>query len=181
MNLVKQIGSTVLILLILLNVLGYYGLFMGLDYQNNRVMQRRLDAGTYDGADEITLKIPLAIPYLSDAADFERVDGKFEHQGQVYRKVRQRYSQDTLTVVCVKDHTGTQLKHALTTYVKTFSDKPADSRHTSKTSLTLIKENLIRPVGLGHYTTGWHYSLSAVRAGAVFIPSFSSSIIHPPE
>lgn len=181
MKVVKKIGSVVLVLLVLLNVLGYYGIFMGLDYQNNRSMLKKLDAGIYDGQDEITIKFPLAIPYLSDAADFERVDGRFEHEGQVYRKVRQRYSQDTLTVVCVKDHTGTQLHQALKSYLKTFSDKHADSGQTSKTSFTLIKAYFTSLLHLESRATGWHCGLSTVRTDVAFIPSFSASIIHPPE
>jgi hypothetical protein len=144
-------------------------------------MLKKLDVGAYNGEDEITIKIPLAIPYLPDAADFARVNGKFEHDGQVYRKVSQRYSQDTLHVVCVKDHTGTRIGHALKSYVKTFSDKPADSRHTPKVSLTFIKEYFIRPIHLECRASGWHYGLSAARAGVAFIPSFSASINHPPE
>ena len=181
MNLVKKIGSVVLVLLILLNVLGYYGIFMGLDYQNNSVMQAKLDAGTYDDEDQLLIKLPLAIPYFQDAATFERADGRFEHGGQVYRKVSQRYSQDTLYMVCVKDHTGTRIGHALKSYVKTFSDKPADSQHSSKTTLTLIKEYLIRPTDLECRTTGWHYGLSTAHTGVAFIPSFLVSINHPPE
>jgi hypothetical protein len=144
-------------------------------------MLKKLDAGAYDGQDEVIIRIPLAVPYVQDAPNFERVDGKFEHQGQVYRKVRQRYSQDTLHVVCVKDHTGTQIQRALTSYVKTFSDKPADTKHPSKTSLTFIKEYLVRAIRLEHRATGWHYGLAMVRPVVVFIPSFSASIIHPPE
>jgi len=181
MNVVKKIGSAVLVLLILLNVLGYYGIFMGLDYQNNRAMLEKLDAGAYDDDDQILIKLPLAIPYFQDAATFERADGRFEHAGQVYRKVSQRYSQDTLYMVCVKDHTGTRIGHALKSYVKTFSDKPADSQHSSKTTLTLIKEYLIHPIYLECRTSGWHYGLSATYKGFAFIPSFLASINHPPE
>jgi len=181
MNLVKRIGSAVLILLVLLNVLGYYGIFMGLDYQNNLAMRDKLDSGTYDERDEVEINIPLAVPYLPDAEDFDRVDGKFEYNGHVYLKVRQRYSQDTLYVVCVKDHTGTQIRKALTSYVKTFSDKPADTKHGAKTSLTFIKEYFLRSIQLEHRTAGWHYGLALMRAVVVFIPSFSASIHHPPE
>jgi len=181
MNLVKRIGYAVLILLVLLNVLGYYGVFMGLEYQNNRAMLKMLDAGMYDGEDEVTIKIPVSIPYLIDAEHFERVDGTFEHQGQVYRKVKQRYSQDTLYMVCVKDHRGTHLQHALTSYVKTFSDRPVDHKPSTKISLSFIKEYFHRSIHLEHYAAGWHYGLSVVRAGVVFIASFSAFIIHPPE
>jgi len=181
MNLVKRIGYAVLILLILLNVLGYYGVFMGLEYHNDRAMLKMLDSGGYDDEDEITIKIPLSIPYLADAEDFKRVDGRFEHAGQLYRKVRQRYSQDTLHLVCVNDHAGAEIRHALKHYVKTFSDKTADSRHTSKISLTLIKEYLTRPIHFECRASGWHYGLSAARTDIAFIPSFSASINHPPE
>jgi len=84
-------------------------------------------------------------------------------------------------VVCVKDHTGTQLQKALKSYVKTFSDKPADHKPVSKTPLAFIKEYFSRSIHPECHTAGWHYGLWAVRTGVAFIPSFTASIIHPPE
>lgn len=182
MDVVKRINSAVLILLILLNVLGYYGVFMGLDYQNSRAMLHKLDSGSYNEQDEVTIKIPVAVPYLPDAEGFERVDGRFEHKGEVYRMVKQRYSQDTLYIVCVKDHTGTRLQRALTSYVKTFSDKPADSKQRGKVASGFNNEYFLRYIQLERRAVGWHYAvITTGSALASFIPSFSFSIIHPPE
>ena len=71
--------------LLLLNVFGYYALFVGLQYRNDLAMTRMFDSGTYEESQTITIKLPLTVPYLSDYKGFERVDGKFWHEGQFYR------------------------------------------------------------------------------------------------
>jgi hypothetical protein len=81
----------------------------------------------------------------------------------------------------VKDRRGTQIQQALTTYAKTFSDKPADTKPGTKTSLTFIKEYFLRSIQLEHRAAGWHHGLVLMGSFVVFIPSFSASIIHPPE
>jgi hypothetical protein len=43
----------------------------------------------------ILLKIPVAVPYQIDSEGYERVDGEFEHQGEFYRLVKQKYQNDT--------------------------------------------------------------------------------------
>jgi hypothetical protein len=113
----KRLTTICLVALLLLNVLGYYGVFVGLQYQNERSQLKRFDADLYDESETFTIKVPISIPYAVDQSDFERVDGEFEHQGQIYRMVKQRLSNDTLHIVCIKDHHETRITQALKDYV----------------------------------------------------------------
>jgi hypothetical protein len=171
----------VLSFLILLNVLGYYGIFVGLGYRNSQEVTRQIDSDRYSESNTVLIKVPLSIPYAANT-EYERVDGEFSHEGQVYRLVKQKLVNDTLFVVCLKDEKGTAINRALTDYVKTFSDKPVDSKSNQKDQFSFVKEYVVRDVaGTVIGASFWERDLIASRLDAVFIDSFSASVIHPPE
>lgn len=153
-------GFTLFMLaLFLLNVLGYYGVFVGLQFKNSREMQARFDNEDYARTQEITIKVPITVPYATDSREYTRVDGEFEHQGEVYRMVKQKLQSDTLYIVCVKDNTSKDIKQALADYVKTFTDKPANEKSNSKTAQNLIKDYMVSSTTLQTISDGWNNRL----------------------
>lgn len=94
----------------------------------------------YAGSDAITLKIPLALPYSFGQQNYERVDGKFNYEGEVYRLVKQKLYNDTLYIVCVKDKKGTVIKDAIEDLASTLTDKPINSKSSSKTANIFLKD-----------------------------------------
>ena len=165
----------------MLNALGYYGVFVGLHYQNDLAMMKALDADTYDASQTITIQFPVSIPYMPDQADFKRVNGKFEHQGEFYRLIKQKYAHDTLTVVCVKDTEHKKIDNALADYVKTFTDKAADGKSTSKITFNFIKDYIPTTFAIGSTTSGWTTNVIHNSACGTLTSSFFASIVHPPE
>lgn len=164
-----------------MNVLGYYGVFVGLQYQNKINQIKRFDAALYDESETFTIKVPISVPYAVDQSEFERVDGEFEQEGQVYRMVKQKLSSDTLHIVCIKDHHETQITQALKDYVKSFADKPAHGKSNGKAALTFIKDYIITSHEIGHGAGGWSTMISHQAHSENLIPSFCASIVHPPE
>lgn len=146
--------------LFLLNVLGYYGVFVGLQFKNSREMQARFDNEDYARTQEITIKVPITVPYATDSREYTRVDGEFEHQGEVYRMVKQKLQSDTLYIVCVKDNISKDIKQALADYVKTFTDKPVSEKSNSKTAQNLIKDYMISSTTLQTISDGWNNRLT---------------------
>ena len=161
--------------------MGYYGVFLGLHLKNDIAMSKALDADIYDLSNAITLKVPVSIPYMPDQPDFDRVDGQFEHDGELYRMVKQRYAKDTLTVICVKDIRHKNINLALSDYVKTLTDKGTDSKPSSKTTVSFIKDYLLISFKLNSVTEGWAMRVLHNADYQSLIPTFSASIIHPPE
>lgn len=144
----------------LLNVLGYYGVFVGLQVKNKRDMQARFDNDDYSPTQEVTIKVPITVPYATDSREFTRVDGEFEHQGETYRMVKQKLQRDTLYIVCVKDNASHDIKQALVDYVKTFTDKPVSEKSNSKTSQNLIKDYIVSSTTLQTVSDGWNNLLT---------------------
>jgi hypothetical protein len=179
---VRKLISILFITLFLLNVLGYYGLFIGLHYQNSRLVNQQLDSENYNDEETLTIKMPITIPYATDSRDFERVTGEFEYHGEFYRLVKQRLTRDTLHIVCVKDSQSKRIHQALATYVKTFSDKPVDGQqNTSKSTTDFIKDYLAHTLSCAPKSLGWECEIHR-RPGISFLVSdFYASIVHPPE
>jgi hypothetical protein len=154
----KKPISILLILLLLFNALGFYGLLQGLRYKTTADLVKRLDTQRYSEDETILLKIPVAVPYQMDSEGYERVDGEFEHEGEFYRLLKQKYQNDTLFIVCIKDDASKRIDQALTDYVKTFTDKPVDAKHTAK--VNFIKDYLPSKISICANSTGWNYVLS---------------------
>jgi hypothetical protein len=144
-------------------------------------MTHALDADEYDESQALTIKIPVAIPYAVDSHDFVRVAGTFQHEGEFYRLVKQRLLSDTLHIVCIKDQQSKRINQALTDYVKTFTDKPAsDSQHVLTFS-DFIKDYLTTTTSISSLNFGWQLDLEKSTSLNVFLSTYCSSIIHPPE
>lgn len=146
-------------------------------------MTRSLDADIYDQEHTITLKVPVAIPYMPDQTDFSRASGNFEHEGQLYRIVKQRYAQDTLTVICVRDVEHEKIDTMLADYVKTFTDNATDKStgSSSKISITFIKDYLQQSFSMISDSNGWAAKIVLSTKRGMLVPSFAVSINHPPE
>lgn len=160
----KKVLSICLIILILFNTLGFYGLFVGMRYKVKYDLVKRLNKDNYNEKETVTIKVPLAIPYHVDKKTYERVDGEVEHNGEFYRLVKQKLENDTLFIVCIKDNASKRIKKALSDYVKTFTDKPVQAKHSGKTTLSFMKDYMPSSCKLSSASKGWSYSIqSGVR------------------
>jgi hypothetical protein len=176
---VKRGFTLFLLFLFLLNVLGYYGVFLGLQFKNAQEMKALFDNDNYLPEEEVVIKVPITVPYATDSRSFTRVDGEFEHQGEVYRMVKQRYLSDTLFIVCVKDPTSRTIKQALADYVKTFSDKPSGDKSNTKTLQLLIKDYISSSIEVQSAGIGWQEAI-AFGASALEYNSVSPTRTGPP-
>ena len=168
-------------MLFLLNVLGYYGVFVGIQLNFEKELRSQFDDEHFTSDQEITLQIPISVPYATDAQEFTRVDGEFEYQGEMYRLVKQRYAGDTLTIVCIKDAASKEIKQALADYVKSFSDNPSSEKNTSKTTQVFSKDYIPTTTALQSLTTGWNTGITS----STLVEDYQSLVIQlhspPPQ
>ncbi len=181
LTLVKRALTLFMLLIFLLNVVGYYGIYVGLKARNVREMQARFDNEEYATHQEVTIKVPLTVPYATDSREYSRVDGEFEHQGEIYRMVKQRLLSDTLYIVCVKDETSKDIKQALVDYVKTFSDKPTSEKGSSKTLQNFIKDYIAASTILQTSNDGWNHSLTSGTLQVAYQPCALALTSPPPK
>lgn len=154
-------GFTIFLLaLFLLNVLGYYGIFLGLQFKTEQDMKALFDQEEALPQQEITIKVPLTVPYATDSREYTRVDGEFEYQGETYRMVKQRVTSEALYIVCVKDSKSDNIKQALADYVKTFTDKPVNEKGNAKNIQNFIKDYIATYTSVHSSAAGWNNSIS---------------------
>jgi hypothetical protein len=158
--------------------MGYYGIFVGLQYSNTREMIRQFDADAYNRQEAQTLKIPF--PSACSSETFERVDGDFERDGEMYRLIKQRLYRDTFHIVYIKDKTATALKNVIEDYVQTFSEDSTEDGQQTVLPI-FIKEYFTRPFFIQHSSFGYQQPVRKESHPAIFIDSYIRSIVHPPE
>jgi hypothetical protein len=177
----RRLIALFLLFLFLLNVMGYYGIFIGLQWQNGRALNERLDSDDYEEFETVTYKIPFILPYGTDSRGFERVEGSFQYNGETYRLVKQKFYRDTLYIVVIKDEKSQRISEALSDYVKTFTDKPAHAEGAIKISFDFAKDYLSTVVAISAASAGWEIGIHSCHSTSHFTSSFLASIIHPPE
>ncbi len=177
----RKAVSILLVVLLLFNALGFYGVLMGLRLQSMQNLVNRLDQNDYSDKETITLKIPVSLPYTAADLSYERVDGEIEFNGEFFHLVKQKLQNDTLYVVCIRDCNGKQITQALHDYVKTFSDRSDTSKNTAKIFQTIIKDYL--PVTITIESTfGWNTELTAqTRYPVSYSAQHAQRVVQPPE
>ncbi len=173
----KKFTAYALIVLLLLNVMGYYGVFLGIKYSHNAELTQHFDSADFDAYQSITIKVPLTVPYYGDTK-FERINGEIDYEGETYRLVKQKYQKDTLYIVCVRDVESKAIKQALADYVKTFSEHSSDGM-TIKSAPGFIKDYISTPIGVKPSATGWKSDIQFGLTEQLF-KSFSPTRFSPP-
>ncbi len=163
----------------MLNVMGYYGLFVGLKYKNTVRVTHLINSEDYSQSETITLKIPLSVPYFGDT-EFERVDGEIEHQGQYYRLVKQKLEKDTLHVVCIRDTRADVIHEAIADYVDTFATQSTD-RSNSKSIQSFIKDYCASTFGLDTDAAGWAAEQPFTSFSIAVVEAVKKSPSPPPK
>lgn len=164
--------------IILLNIAGYYLVFEGWKYHNSISWSFDEEASN---AQELIVEIPVNVPYATQAKDWEKADGQFEYQGDMYRIVKQKLTLDAVYIACVKDNEGNRIKQQLEDFVKSFTDKPGDAKQSVKSFPGFIKEYVSNIVSVKSSVLGWSLAVAFVLPAQSLVPSFSVSIVHPPE
>jgi len=159
--------------------MGYYAVFLGLQYKHRLAMTAKFDAGMYDESQTITLQIPMAVPYLASDEEFKRVDGSFQYNGEHYRLIKQKYSTDALIVVLAKDNENKRIADAMSSYVMSFTDM--NDEQDNHFTVTFIKDYIPQTFSIISTSEGWQSEVVETFTSHSLIPGFTASVIHPPE
>jgi hypothetical protein len=168
------------------NIMGYYWVLIGLHYNSTLSLEKKLNEDEYSERETITFKFHLTLPYSLGEPAFERAEGQFEYNGAYYHLVKQQYAQDTLYLVCIRNHETQRINQALNDYVKTFANQPtgppsSDAGKTVKILPTLLKDYLAQEFSILHSSAGWAVALQFANSKQGHLASHHQVIIQPPE
>jgi hypothetical protein len=114
--------------------------FWGLRFETDQKLTARLDADLYDQDATIELKIPVALPYPIYTEGFKRVDGRFEHKGEFYKLVKHKFQNDTLYIVCIRDHETRKLVSTIADYTRLTQSFPTNNEKAQDLLSKLAKD-----------------------------------------
>ena len=158
---------------------GYYLVFWGLKSQANQELLHRLDAEQYSSQDLVVITIPVSLPYPIQQNGYERVNGEFQYNGEFYNLVKQRLENDTLFLVCIKDHDEGSLADALSEYTSMANNLPSNAKHTLELFGKLFKDYTPTTLIAEATSIGWCRQLVR-QEHFVPLPDISYQIQTPP-
>jgi hypothetical protein len=176
---VKRIFSIFLLIIFLFNVGGYYVVFLALRLHATAELTQRLNADQYSQDELVELRLPVSLPYPLQENDFQRVDGKFEHEGQFYRLVKQKLEDDVLIIICIKDKKEKQLDESMKDYSKLANDIPSSSKKTQNILSKLLKDFESLESGSIQRSNCWQQTISFAGIGCK-VANESLSVTGPP-
>lgn len=157
----KRLFSLLFLMLFLFNLVGYYGVYLGLRVSAKQEMRARLDAEAYSDEETLTVKLPFTLPYQNDWDSFKRIDGDFEKDGSFYSLVKHKIERDTLVIVYIRDHQETSLFETFSRFVEATTDTPM-SKKAGKLIEHFTKDYLATVSILEKSSAGWlvenHYT-----------------------
>lgn len=117
-------------LIMLANCVGFRLMVSLMEKEHQSAQVAQLDKALYSESDLVVIKTPLQLPYYTNNADWERVDGQVEVGGLVHRYVERRIFNDSLELRLLPDALSTKLQAVGLSLCKT-TDLPANDKKTS--------------------------------------------------
>lgn len=174
----KRFVSISLLLVFLFNVGGYYLVFIGLHHRSDRILSKRIEQNQYRADETIELKVPVTLPYPLQQNGFEKIDGKFEHQGTFYKFIKQKFENDTLHIVCIRDVESKQIANTLKDYVAKTNDLPTNSKNSLNLLSKFLKDFESLDTDLIQHLDGW--SVRILFADPTFTLHNAVTTLHGP-
>lgn len=106
--------------LLLLNTLGYYPVYLCMQWKAQAEFSRQLENNMIGDEEFYTIRLAVDLPpyWNPELALPERIEGQIFAAGEFYKLYKQSISQDSLTILCVKDHAQKHLLDTLTDWVR---------------------------------------------------------------
>jgi hypothetical protein len=124
----KKLLSILLLIVFSFNLGGYFILFKVLQHSVNRELVEDLDNNQYQNDQLLEIQVPISLPYVTYSGELKRINGKIEHNGEIYKLVKQKFINDTLHIYCIADKVEKRLIVNFKEYAKHTTDAPASQK-----------------------------------------------------
>jgi hypothetical protein len=121
-NALRKIAAILLLGMLFFNWFGYRLLADLLQQQADIELEARLDQNDYDESQLVEMRVTLNLPYQTNWADFERVDGEIEIEGIHYKYVKRKVLDGQLVLLCLPNETKMRLQTARDDFFKLVND-----------------------------------------------------------
>lgn len=168
----KKLAAIFLLSLLVFNTVGYRFVFTILDNAAAEKQDARIDAGNYDEASLIEVRVPLNMPYQERVTEFERHYGEITVNGIVYTYVKMKVDNNELILKCIPDVNRQQIKNSENNLAKANSSQ--DMENNGKKQHNSFSKNVISD----YDNKDQAYDLQANRTVVlVSYPEFTTSVV----
>lgn len=123
----KKISAILLLILMLFNLAGYRWLLNAIEKQATARLESRISSGSYSDDQLVEISIPLNMPYYSDT-EYENIYGETDWNGEHYRYVKRKVSNNTLYLLCLPHKEKTSIAEVKNEFTKAINDIPANKQ-----------------------------------------------------
>lgn len=102
-------------------------LYNYLENESENALLTELDQDLYDESTLLHIKVPASLPYGSNSAQYERVNGSIEINGVSYSYVKRRFYKDSLELLCVPNFAKAGIRSARDDFFRLANDFVANS------------------------------------------------------
>jgi hypothetical protein len=124
-------------------MVGYRFVFTMLDNIASQKQDAKIDAGDYNEANLIEIKVPLNMPYQQRFTEFERHYGEITVDGVVYTYVKMKVDDNMLILKCIPDLNRQQIKNSENSLAKANSNQDMENngkKHNPSFSKNVISD-----------------------------------------
>ena len=143
------------------NLAGYRWMFSVIENNATANLEQKIFSGQYSNEQLIEIRIPLNMPYYSDK-DYENIYGETEWNGEHYRYVKRKVSDNTLYLLCLPDKEKSSIVKVKNEFTKAVNDIPANKQGSQQ------KNNFIKLL-----TAEFRINETAVNENSFSIASIS--------
>jgi hypothetical protein len=129
----------------------------------------------------ITIKIPLNLPYLTDWADYQSMEGEVVYKKETYRYIKKKIARDTAFLICVDHHEKSKLEKNSDEFFNKVNDITSDG--AKKETIKLVKNDFFENSTPYEFLKTYSY-LNLVKSVFTLLPLnsvFLETDHNPPE
>lgn len=179
--LLRRSACALFLILMVLNTIGYYSFLVLVKDQMADHLTQKIAAGVSEPGGDLILKIPLSLPYVASAGEYESSQGEFTYEGSVYRVLKQRHYNDTLYIVGIQDSRATKVANQLKDLSHAFA---GDAKHAGsglKLIDSLSKYYCVTQHAILSLSMGWSLERTLAEPHHHYTCYIAEIIFHPPE
>lgn len=109
------------------NLAGYRLVFTAISDKATAKLEQKISAKDYSEAQLVEIRIPLNMPYYSDK-EYEDVYGETDFNGEHYRYVKRKVSDNTLYLMCLPNKEKTNIAKVENEFTKALNDISSDKQ-----------------------------------------------------
>lgn len=178
----RQLQAILFLILISLQIGGYYGFMELLKKRLSEKTANRIATEQAPIGGQLILKVPVP-SYLSMSGDYSAGGGDhFTFEGKVYQVIERYVHNDVLYIVCLHDDRSTDAQQTIESFAQSLAGKTGNDQNAPvKFFENMSKFFCSRECSCGIIAQGWTSELQFGSPESLYISHQQDNLFHPPS